>query len=448
MSAPWPLRLLYALVLLAPAAARAEEHAIDLATALELAGAKSVDVQIARARLDAARAEATSANLQFLPWISAGAGYQHHGGVTPDVLGNIVTADKDLSRAGAGVNLRVDVGEALFSSLAAKQTTRAAEHVLTSQRQESLLRAAAGYFDLLAAQASVTVAREALRISQEYESQLHRAVEVGIALRGDELRVKVQSQRNQLAVQQALEQRRVLAARLAETLRLDPAVELVAKDAELVPLSLVPPTDPIQSLVAEALSARPEVSEGHALVLAAEESRKAAVYGPLIPTFTGQVVWDGLSGGPEGVPSRSGDSRDYVAAVAWRLGPGGILDFGRTRAAKARLGESQWTLEKVKDAIAREVVEARTRVLSQQDQLETARGAMATADQGFTLARERKEFEVGIVLENILAEQDQTRARLDYVRAIGEYDKAQYALGRALGRLGREGAPPQTQLSP
>jgi len=448
MSAPRALRLLSALVLLAPAAARTEEHAIDLATALELAGAKSVDVQIARARLEAARAEATSANLQFLPWISAGASYQRHGGVTPDVLGNIVPADKDLSVAGAGLNLRVDVGEALFRSLAAKQTTRAAEHVLTSQRQESLLRAAEGYFDLLAAQAAVSVAQESLRISQEYESQLHRAVEVGIALKGDELRVKVQSQRNQLAVQQALEQRRVLAARLAETLRLDPAVELVARDAELVPLAYVQPTAALDSLVAEALSARPEVSEGHALVLAADENRKAAVYGPLIPTVTGGVFVDSLSGGPDGVPSRSGESRDYVAAVAWRLGPGGILDFGRKRAATARLGESQWTLEKVKDAIARQVVEARTRVLSQQDQLETARGAMATAEEGFTLARERKEFEVGIVLENILAEQDQTRARLDYVRAVGEYDKAQYALGRALGRLGREGASPQTQLSP
>jgi outer membrane protein TolC len=448
MSAPRALRLLSAFVLLAPAAARAEEHAIDLATALELAGARSVDVQIARARLDAARAEATSANLRFLPWITAGVSYQRHGGVTPDVLGNIVTADKDLSVAGAGVSLRVDVGEALFQSLAAKQTTQAAEHVVASQRQQSLLRAAEGYFDLLAAQASVTVAREALRISQEYESQLHRAVEIGIALRGDELRVKVQSQRNQLAVQQALEQRRVLAARLAETLRLDPSVELVAKDAELVPLSLVPTTNTVESLVAEALSARPEVSEGHALVLAAEENRKAAAYGPLIPALTGRLFVDSLSGGPDGAASRSGESRDYVAAVAWRLGPGGILDFGRTRAANARLGESQWTLEKVKDAIARQVVEARTRVLSQQEQLETARGAMATAEQGFTLARERREFEVGIVLENILAEQDQTRARLDYVRAIGEYDKAQYALGRALGRLGHEAAPPQTQLSP
>ena len=45
---------------------------------------------------------------------------------------------------------------------------------------------------------------------------------------------------------------------------------------------------------------------------------------------------------------------------------------------------------------------------------------------------------MGVVLENILAEQDQTRARQDYARALGEYDKAQYALSRALGRLGTQ----------
>jgi hypothetical protein len=46
---------------------------------------------------------------------------------------------------------------------------------------------------------------------------------------------------------------------------------------------------------------------------------------------------------------------------------------------------------------------------------------------------------VAVVLENILAEQDQSRARQDYVRAIGEYDKAQYALSRAVGRLRTSG---------
>jgi len=460
MSTRHCLRLLCALGLAVPAAARGQEpspatpagggqtHAIDLVTALQLAGAKGIDIQIARERLNAAAADATSANLELVPWLSAGVAYRRHGGLTQDVVGDIVTADKDLSLAGTAINLQVDVGEALFRSLAAKQTRQAAEHGLAGQRQETLLRAAEAYFDLLVAQASVTVAEEALRISREYESELHRAVDVGIALKGDELRVKVQSQRNELALEQAKEQRRILAARLSEALRLDPAVELVARDAELVPLDFVRPTEAVDSLVAEALSARPEVSEGRALVLAADENRKAAVYGPLIPTVAGLAYVGELSGGPEGAAARSGGSRDYVAAVSWRLGPGGILDVGRSRAAKARLGESQWALEKLKDAIAREVVEARTRVLSQEEQLDTARGALATAKEGFDLARARKEFEVGVVLENILAEQDQTRARLDYVRALGEYDKAQYALGRALGRLGREGREGQSQVSP
>jgi len=434
-------------LVLSAMAARAEEttpaaagqaHAIDLATALELAGAKSLDVQIARERLNAARAEATGAVLGFLPWLSAGAIYRRHGGLIQDVVGNIVPADKEASLAGTALTLQVDVGEALFHSLAAKQTRQAAEHALAGQRQETLLRAAQAYFDLLVAQASEAIAGEGLRISREYESQLHRAVDVGIALKGDELRVKVQSQRNELALQQAAERRRVLAARLAESLRLDPAVELVARNAELVPLALVGPVGAVEPLVAEALAARPEASEARALVLAAEETRKAAVYGPLIPTVVGQAATGELSGGPEGVPTRSGGTRDYAAAVSWRVGPGGILDVGRTRAAKARLAESQWNLDKRMDAIAREVVEARTRVLSQEVQLETARGALAVAEEGLKLARARMEFEVGVVLENILAEEDQTRARLDYARAIGEYDKAQYELERALGRLDRE----------
>ena len=70
--------------------------------------------------------------------------------------------------------------------------------------------------------------------------------------------------------------------------------------------------------------------------------------------------------------------------------------------------------------------------------METAKEALAAAEQGLALARGRKEFEVGVVLENILAEQDQTRARQDYARALGEYDKAQYVLSRALGRLGTQ----------
>jgi outer membrane protein TolC len=419
----------------------ASPYPIDLATTLRLAGANGVDVQIARERLEAAKASATSADFQFLPWLSAGAIYRGHGGLIQDVVGNIVEADKQSYTAGAAINLQVDVGDAVYRALAAGQARAAAEQGLEAQRQETLVRAAQAYFDLLIAQAVVAVAADAVGISRDYESQLHRAVEAGIALKGDELRVKVQTHRNQLSLQQAQEQRRVLGARLVEALRLDPAVELVAQDVELVPLALVPATDAVEALVAEAFAARPEVKQALALVRVADETRKGAEYGPLIPTVAGQAFFGSLGGGRDGGPTTSGGARDYLAAVGWRIGPGGLFDMGRIRSTRAQLGEAQWNVEKLKDAVARQVVEARTRVLSLQEQLSTAKEALAAAEQGLQLAAGRKEFEVGVVLENVLAEQDQTRARQDYVRALGEYDKAQYALSRALGRLGTAASP-------
>jgi OMF family outer membrane factor len=417
---------------------------IDLPTVLRLAGANAVDVQIARERLSAARATATGALMQFLPWLSPGANYRRHGGLIQDVVGNIVTANKDSYALGASGSLQVDVGDALFRTLAARQSVRAADHQVRTQEQEVALRAAQGYFDLLEAQATTAAAAEALEISRSYESQLHRAVEVGIAFKGDELRVRVQAQRNQLVLQQATEQRRIQAARLAEILRLDAAVDLLANDAELAPLPLSNASDSMDALVKQALAARPEIGEAEALLQAATETEKGSVYGPLIPTVSGQLFLGGLGGGKQAGPTTFGASRDYFAAVGWRIGPGGLFDVGRTRLTRARVSEARWNLERLKDSISRQVVEARTRVLSQEQQLQTAKEALATAEETLRLTQARREFEVGVVLENILAEQDQARARQDYARALGEFNKAQYALSRALGRFGGAASMPQS----
>ena len=61
------------------------------------------------------------------------------------------------------------------------------------------------------------------------------------------------------------------------------------------------------------------------------------------------------------------------------------------------------------------------------------RFAPAVAQESVRLSQERKEFGIAVVLEQILAEQDLTRARNDYVTAVADYDKAQYALLRATG---------------
>ena len=91
--------------------------------------------------------------------------------------------------------------------------------------------------------------------------------------------------------------------------------------------------------------------------------------------------------------------------------------------------------EQLRDEVTRQIVEAANRTDSMADQLVTTKRAIAAAEESFWLAQQRKEFGVGIVLESIQGEQELTRARLDYLKSIAEFDEAQYALLRAVGRL-------------
>ena len=408
---------------------------IDLASALRLAGAQNLDVQIARERLREAQANHQSAVAQFFPWISPGITYRRHDDNIQDVSGNIVGVNKYSYAPGATVAAQVDLGDAIYKSLASKQLAGAAGHALEAQRQDTVLAAAQGYFDLALAQGALAAARESVKISEDYETQIRNAVAAGIAFKGDALRAVVQLERNQLTLRQAEEQRRVGAARLAQTLRLNPVVELVAQDAELAPLTLIETNTALDSVVARTLASRPELKQSQSLVTAAKDARNGATYGLLIPTVGAQAFFGGLGGGRSGVDDTFGPQEDYLVGASWRIGPGGLFDFSRVHAGDARLKAAQLGADKVRDEITRQAVEAFARWQSLADQLQTAKRALAAAEEGFRLAQQRKEFAVGVVLETLQAEQDLTRTRLDYLRAIAEFNKAQYALSKATGKL-------------
>jgi outer membrane protein TolC len=408
---------------------------IDLPTALRLAGAQNLDVQIARAKLAEAKANHQSALAQFFPWVSPGITYRQHDDKIQDVSGNIIDVHKYSYAPGATVGVQLDLGDAMFKSLAANQLAKAADHALEAQRQDSVLAAAQGYFDLALAQGAVGVAKESVRISSEYETQLSNAVETGVAFKGDLLRARVQAERNRLMLRQAQEQQRVAAARLAQVLHLNPAIELMAQDSELAPLSLIETNDALDSLVQRTLASRPELKQSQSLTTAARDTKNGAVFGPLIPSIGAQGFWGGLGGGRRGVDDTFGGQQDFLIGANWRIGPGGLFDFGRIRSAKSRLKIAELSSDKLRDDVTRQVVEAFTRWQSFVDQLATAQRALAAAEEGLRLAQQRKEFAVGVVFETIQAEQDLTRARLDYLKAVAEFNKAQYALSKATGRL-------------
>jgi outer membrane protein TolC len=407
---------------------------IDLPTALRLAGAQNLDIQMARERLNEAKAAKQSAVEQFFPWVAPGISYHRRDGLAQAVPSGIIS-DAHFQSYSPGVSLtaQIPLGDAIYNSLAARQLVKASDHALESQRQEAVLAAAQGYFDLVKGWALVEVIKEAIQISEDYEKQLHEAVAAGIAFKGDELRVQSQTERYRIALEQILEQERVAAVTLAQSLHLDSRVGLTPRDTGLTPLTIFPTNAAMNSLVEQALRTRPEFKESQATIAAARETQNGAVYGPLIPSVGAQVYGGGLGGGPDGGPNNFGAEGDYGVGLSWRIGPGGLLDSGRINTSKARLSVARISQSKLKDAVISQVVAGLIRVNSTAAQIQVAERNLSTAAETFRLTRERKQYGVGIVLEDIQAQQAMTQARSDYVTAVAEHDKAQYGLARAVG---------------
>ena len=407
---------------------------IDLPAVLRLAGARNLDIQIAREGLNEAQANRQTALEQFIPSLTPGATYFQQDGMVQSVPPGTVSPDHyQYYTPGATAAAQVPLGDAIYQSLAAKQLVKASDQALEAQREDAALSAAQAYFDLVKAKALADVIKEAVSISRDYQQELHQAVGAGIAFKGDELRVQTQTESYEISLRQMLEQQRVAAVNLAQVLHLDSTVDLVPRDEDLAPLQLFPTNAVLRALVRQALDSRPELKAGQARVAAARQDKNGAVYGPLVPSVNAQVFAGGFGGGQEGGPDIFGHSEDYLIGLGWRIGPGGLFDSGRIKASQARLAASQLGQSKLKDAVISQVVAAATRMRSLSDQITLAQRNLATAHETFRLTRERKQYGVGIVLEDIQAQQALTQAQSDYVTAVAELNKAQYGLNKAVG---------------
>jgi outer membrane protein TolC len=412
-----------------------QPYVIDLPTALKLAKAQNLDVQIARTRLEEAKANHGSAMAKFLPWLSAGFSWRRHEGRTQAVDGTLIDTDKQSMSFGPTITAQVDLGDAIYTTLAAKQIITAADAALMTQQQDSTLAAASAYFDLLKAQALVEVQQQALQASDTYQQQINSGVSAGVVFKGDALRVQTQTERYRLSLTQAEQQQALQATRLAQLLHLDPSVALVPQDKDLVPIELVKQDNAVEQLLPQALSASPEIKQSQALAEAARKNKSNTVYGPLIPSIGAQAFLGEFGGGRDSTGGNYGSSKDYALGLSWRIGPGGLFDFTRIKASNARLNAAELTVEKTTDSIKRQLIDAHTRLQSFKQQLDSSRNNVSAATETLRLTRERKQLGVGIVLEDIQAQQEVARAQAEYLGVITDYNKAQYELSKLLGSL-------------
>ena len=433
-------RLGFLLILAFVAAARGETVSaaatIDLPTALRLAGANNLDIQLAREKVAEAVAEQEVSRARFFPWITPAIAFRRHENNIQTVDGNIIDVDKQSLSAGLILGAEIDLGDAYYRNLAARQIVRANDAALRSRQREMTYRAASAYFELVRTRAVVGAGEEAFRIAAEHARQADAMASAGLSLKGDIARVVAARERSGLELSRMRFEQRAAAARLAELLHLDPAVDLQPLESDLAPLSLTQNSDDLASLVSHALATRPEIDDAQARLQEKRALQRGAVYGPLVPTLGAQVAYGGLGGGIDSTSlGHNFDvSEDYNFSLSWRVGPGGLFDRSRRHltAARARMGEIE--LEKTRDGIRRQIVEVHAQVAALRNQLVLAQQAMDASDQAARSSRERRATGVSVVFEDLQSEEELARARRDYLSIIAEYNQAQYALRYAAGQ--------------
>ncbi|MCZ2342383.1 MAG: TolC family protein [Bacteroidales bacterium] len=422
---------------------------ITLPTALSLTGANALDIQIADERVRTATAQLDRAKVLWLPNLNFGVDYFRHDGQIQDIVGNVFTTSKSSFLLGAGPQAVVSTSDAVFAPLAARQVTWATQFDAQTSRNDTTLSVAVAYFNVQQARGEVGGAVESLRRAEDLVA---RTVKLAPDL-APELeinRARTGAARCRQAVETAYERWQVASADLTRLLRLQPGTLVEPAEEPSLSVNLIDPSAPLDELIAIGLTNRPELASYQAVVQAALVRVKQEKRRMLYPTLAVRGVGSntpGLAGGyfGGGVNDFMGNfgSRFSVDLQAvWEVQNLGFGNRAQVREREADSRRALLELLRTQDIVTAEVVQAHAQALRASRRLKAAEdgvsNAVATAEKNLQGLGQTKRAGEQLILvfrpqEAVAAVAALDQAYRDYYQAVGDHNRAQFRLYRALG---------------
>ncbi|HEY1192504.1 MAG TPA: TolC family protein [Gemmata sp.] len=423
-------------------------YPIDLPTALRLADANNPTANIARARVREATAQLARARVAWVPTLTMGPAFFYHGGIDQNRKGETFTVSRGNYTLGIGPTLRVDLSDALYLPLVARQGVRAASSQAQAVGNEMQLQVAIAYLDLVELHAAMTINADIQDRTEQILKSAQAGAKGGINKTGADVNraaTEVNLRREEGLVLRG--RTSAASARLARLLLLDPTVELVPYEAAIVPLFIVPRDNTVEQLVQTALRARPEVAAAHAGVTAANALVRKSKMEPLMPRVQADFIGGGLSGG------RGSDfgplQSQYNAGVAlvWNLEAFGLGNAAQIRGREAGYEAAVYRLRETEALVSSQVVEAAETLGARYKALEPAQEAVRQAldmyrkfrDVSFAMPTGPKGQPQLDALETLTAVQALNQARGQYLQQVIEFNRAQFRLFAAIGQPALDG---------
>ena len=433
---------------------------IDLASAFRLAGARDLDIAIARERVCQAAAELGQARVLWLPSLYIGPNWIRHDGQVQTVQGQIQTISKSslflggTAAAGSSVSGPVPAGgpaqvsgltsilrisDAIFEPLAAKQVVSARQAGIQAVTNDALLGVAEAYMDLQQAAGRLAIAREATANAETLASLTASYARSGSGLDADYRRAVTERDRQRKNVELAVGELEIASAELVRRIRLAPMLVVAPVEPPEMTLRLIPDACPIDELIVTGLRNRPELAEAHALVEATIIRLRQAKLRPLIPSLAFRYSGGGFGGGVNSSFGNFNSRSDADVNLYWAIQNLGFADraIAKQRAAQQRTANLE--LMKLQDRVASEVVRAEKGRIAAARQMEDAGRALPEAHQSLALNFANIRRGAGLPgatrpIEVLQPIQALAQARTDYLDAVLAYNRAQFRLYRAMGQ--------------
>ena len=426
---------------------------INLATALKLANARPLDVQIAGKQVEAAMARYDQSRLWWLPSIVLGVDYFLHTGPQQNFEGLLPVSNRNTLMAGFGPNVVFAFSEGLYAPLAARQEVRASQALRLARGNDAALDVAEAYFSVQQARGELAAALTAVRHA-DLVARKAEALAKGLAPPAEANRARAELARRKQIAAAARERWRVASAELARLLRLTPSAVLEPAEPPSLPITLIDPTATLDTLILIGLTNRPELAGHQAVVQATLARLKQEEIRPLVPSLAIRSVStnpSGLLGYGAFGGGRAGTLRDFAGRfdidvqLFWEFQ---ALGFGNRARVKERRAEYEMaTLElfRTQDRIAAEVASAFARVRATAERVNAAEPALRDAVElvnrtveGLGQTRRVGDSLLLVVRpqEAVAAVQAFGQAASDFFEAVADYNRAQFQLYRALGQPG------------
>jgi outer membrane protein TolC len=424
---------------------------INLASALQLAGAEPIDVRLAAARIRLAAAQLDYAKLLWLPTIYLGTDYFRHDGQIQDSSGTVSTNSHDSFMVGAGPSLVFAVTDAIFEPLAARQVVTARNAAAQTAQNDSLLAVADAYFTVQQSRGELAGADDVYRRSLDL---VERARQLAPALIPDleVIRTRTLARHSSQVSTRARERWQFASADLVRILRLDPTAVVEPMEPPHLQVTLVGLDQRLQELIGIGLTSRPELANQQALVRQTLERIRQEKVRPFLPGIylrgsstpvTGTLAGGFYGGGTNDNISNFGAKLDIDLQVLWELKELGFGNHALVRQREAENEAARLELFRAQDTVAAQVAQALAQARSAAARLTDAeaelKDAVETVDkniQGLSQTRS-----VGNVLIPVIRPQEAVAslqvlavAYTDYYGAVADYDRAQFRLYHALGR--------------